>query len=371
MHAMPHATPIRPAVRRALRCLLGCAVVLAILARPSPTAAQAFETIFYMTESDASWTSFEAHVEQIDVVAPQVFAALPDGRVEGRVDPAVLRLAAEHGVRVMPLIHNRGFVEDDIHALLHDLDARARVVATMVELGRRDGFWGWQFDFEHIAVTDRDSLTAFYRQTATALHDAGMILSIAVVPSSGRVGSTPWHRYMHDHWHGAFDLRALAEIGDFISLMTYLQHNAGTPPGPVAGLPWMRATLEHTLDAGVPPERISLGLPSYSAYWAPGYDTTRTGTEGFRPVHRGVHHDEAVAMLHRHDATLQWLPRQGTSMAFWEHEGVFHYLFLEDARAFRAKLALFEDYPGLRGISVWVLGAEDEGVWRAEEDWTR
>lgn len=340
-------------------------IIVAAVLLPLGGAAQAPvspEWLFYMTGSDASFESFRAHVDHIDVVGPQVFAVKGDGVVWGEVDRRVLELAGQHGVRVMPLLVNRGFDQAEAHALLNDPAARARAVRSMVEIGRRDGFWGWQFDLENVHVGDRDRLTAFYREAARALHDAGMTLSIAVVPYTGEAGASSWHHYMAANWRGAFDVPALAGAGDFISYMTYAQHNVGSPPGPVAGLPWVRANLEHILTLGVPPDRISLGIPAYSGYWAPGYDASAAGTASLRPVYREVSHQRAVELLDRFRATPRWLPDQGTSMAFWEHDGVFEYLFLEDARAFRAKLALLEEYPGLRGISVWVLGAEHSDI---------
>ena len=61
-------------------------------------------------------------------------------------------------------------------------------------------------------------------------------------------------------------------------------------------------------------------------------------------------------------ATTRWDKTQKASTAMWERNGVFEHAWLEDARAFKAKLPLVERY-GLRGYSVWVLGTEDPKVW--------
>ncbi|MGH9424338.1 MAG: glycosyl hydrolase family 18 protein, partial [Thermoanaerobaculia bacterium] len=42
--------------------------------------------------------------------------------------------------------------------------------------------------------------------------------------------------------------------------------------------------------------------------------------------------------------------------------GLNEWVFLEDARAFKAKLDLAKEKK-LRGFSVWVLGTEDDGIW--------
>jgi len=57
-----------------------------------------------------------------------------------------------------------------------------------------------------------------------------------------------------------------------------------------------------------------------------------------------------------------WDSVQKAPHAEWEVHGVFRHAWLEDARAFMAKLELVNQYH-LRGYSVWVLGTEDDAVW--------
>jgi spore germination protein YaaH len=335
-----------------------CAATQASNTRIAPR--EQVERLFYMTGSDGSFESFREHIDQISVVGPQVFRVDSSGAVSGGVAARVLDLASEHDVKVMPLIVNPGFDKDIIQALLNDAEARARAVRSMVQLAEQHGYWGWQFDFENIRESDRDSLTRFYREAADALHDKGFVISIAVVPSDGPPADpNRFQQYMHSYWRGSFDIRALAEIGDFISLMTYAQHGSVTPPGPIAGLPWMRDMLEYALSQGVPREKLSLGIPAYSGYWYADWSEERgAGVRGAE-----IHYDRAVELLQQNGATRRWLPEQGSSFAFWANGGTFEWVFLEDRRAFESKLGLFDAYPGLRGISVWVLGAEDPRIW--------
>lgn len=365
---MPALTPVAAAPR--LRRAAALVALPAALGLPASAGAQvagsddAVETVFYMTDRPASLESFRAHRDRISVAAPQVYSVRGDGVVWGSVDPRLLDLAREAGVAVVPLIHNPGFDQDDIHELLADSAARARTVRSMVDLAERHDFAGWQFDFENIHIADRDRFTAFYREAAGALHAAGRSLSVAVVPTDGTGGVNDFHRWMRVNWRGSFDLPALAEAGDFISLMTYAQHGRVSTPGPVAGLPWMRAMVEHALDRGVPPEKLSLGVPSYSYHWYPAHQ----GGDDAHATGRGVYFEPATDLLDRFGVEPTWLPEQGTSFAYFENGGTFEWLFYEDRRAFEAKLALLDEHPGLRGISVWVLGAEDPGIWEVLEE---
>lgn len=336
---------------------LGVAVIL-----PGPLAAQVGgERLFYYVDRLDSFESLQRHIDQIGILAPQAYSVDAHGVVWGEPDPRVLRLAEEHGVPVMPLIVNPGFDTDLLHALLSDDAARARAIATLVDLCRRHGFAGIQFDFENLHLRDRDAYTRFYRETASALHDAGFQLSVAVVHRvEDYPGPTRYHGWLHEQWRAGYDLRALGEIGDFISIMSYSQHTRRTPPGPQAGLPWVREVVEYFLEH-VPAEKLSVGIPLWSQHW---YTSWEEGLlpERARSYSRSLSYPEAMGLLERHGTEVEWSAEQRVPYGFFSNAGVFEWVFLEDARSFRAKLDLVEEY-GLRGFSAWVLGREDPAIW--------
>jgi spore germination protein YaaH len=141
--------------------------------------------------------------------------------------------------------------------------------------------------------------------------------------------------------------------------MTYAQHTGRTPPGPVAGYTWMEACLRYALSLGVPPEKISLGLASYSDWWYPVYNKK----DGSRMTGRDVSYATAAGILARNNVNAVWDDVQKTPWAMFAVHGVNQIVFMEDARAFAAKLELVTKYR-LRGYSVWVLGMEDPKTWR-------
>lgn len=354
----PHDPCIAGALVLAFFALTGSLLVTeSLVAQSRPRV----EALFYMTSSERSVQSFLRHADRISIVGPQVYSVKEDGVVWGQVDPRVIETAREKGVKVMPLIVNPGFDREMFHKLLMDPKARARTIAAMVDLAKEFGYWGWQFDFEHIHVSDRDALTVFYREAADALHANGLTLSVAAVPTTGKISATPYQWFMEADWRGSFDLKAMAEAGDFISLMTYDQHSRNTPPGPVAGLPWVRDMVDYALSQGVPPEKLSLGIPSYSHYWY----ATHTAERGIHAYGRQLDYETASGLLDKYDAKTTWMPEQGVSWAVWDNRSQWEYLFLENRRAFEAKLDLLKEYPGLHGISVWVLGSEDPEIWEA------
>ena len=138
------------------------------------------ERVFYITNSPDAIASFEKNARSVSIIGPQSYRVDAEGNLTGQVPASILAIAKEHKVPVMPLIVNPGWNLELFHKLVNDSAARARMIASMVSLGKQHGFWGWQFDFEQIHVSDRDSLSRFYREAADALHANGMKLSIAV-----------------------------------------------------------------------------------------------------------------------------------------------------------------------------------------------
>ncbi len=336
---------------------------LAVLGAAAPPLAgqDRAERLFYYVDRETSYESFVAHIDQITILSPSAYSVDEQGIVWGDVDPRVLDLAHEHGVGVMPLIVNPGFNQEMLHDLLIDDEARALAVASMLELCRRHGFRGIQFDFENLHISDREAFTQFYRETADVLHAEGYELSIAVVHRPGVLaGPTPYHAWLMDSWRGGYDLRALAEIGDFISVMTYSQHTRRTPPGPIAGIPWVREVVEHFLQY-MPPEKLSLGIPFGGQRWYTSYEE-RITPELARSYSGGVSHAWALGLLERNGAEVLWSEEHQVPYGFYSRGGTFEWIFFEDVRSFRAKLDLMDEF-SLRGFSVWVLGPEDPRVW--------
>lgn len=340
------------------RLALG-AGLCALAVAPAIASAQPFEALWYTRNGAPSTPTFVAHADRISVVSPQVFAWDSTGAVRGTLDPEVVRVAKLKGVKLVPLIMNPGFDQALMHRLLTVADARTRAIRSMTALCRDLHLDGLQFDVENVHVNDRDLFTSFVRESVDSLHRAGCQVSAAVVPrTSDDRGPTPYHRWIYDNWRGVYDYKALADTLDFLSYMTYAQHTGGSPAGPVGGYPWIKASLDYLLKLGVPPKKISLGIPGYSDHWFPTWDWRN----GSRMTGSDISYADGERLLKKFGATAQWDAVQKSPFAMWENAGVFEHLWLEDVRAFEAKLQLVRQYK-LRGYSVWLLGLEDPRVW--------
>ncbi len=108
--------------------------------------AQTLERLFYYVDREDSYQSLVKNIDQITVLAPQVYTVDSLGIVFGELDSRVLALAKAHHVKVMPLVVNEGFNQPALRKLLADTAARARATRGLLQLCQQGGYWGIQFD---------------------------------------------------------------------------------------------------------------------------------------------------------------------------------------------------------------------------------
>jgi len=353
-------TPARLLVAQVrVRVAVASAMLLATVV-PFSLDAQAPEAIWYIRNTEDGIASFAANARHISIIAPQVYSIDSSGTICGGTDPRIVSIAKQYGVKLMPLVMNPGFDLAVLHHITTNPSARTASARSMARICRDEHVFGIQLDFENLHVSDRDAFTTFARELADSVHAAGCALSAAVVPRTDTTrGALPYHQWMTDYWRGAYDYKALAESLDFLSYMTYAQHTGGSTPGPVAGYPWMLASLKYVLSLGVPPSKISLGIPAYSDYWYPHYNP-KTGDARSRGD--DISYPAVMRIIHDGGGAPVWDDKQTAWYAMWERSGVFEHAWIEDARAFNAKMALVSTY-NLRGYSVWLLGLEDPRTW--------
>ena len=334
-------------------------IVVAIVALTASTlSAQRSEALWY-ARGEASTIDFLAHADQISIVSPQTFTLDRNGVIKGALDPRLVAAARARHVKLVPLVMNPGFDQPAIHRVLTVPAVRAAAITNLGRMCSDNTLDGIQFDIENVHVSDKDAFTSFARDAAAVVHKAGCTLSAAVVPRTGEDrGPTAYHKWIWDNWRGAYDYKALAESLDFLSYMTYAQHTGNSPAGPVAGLPWMEECLNYVLSLGVAPSKISLGLAGYSDWWYPAWDEKA----GPRMRGRDISYSRGMEILAKAGVAAVWDDVQKASHAEWDEQGVYQHVWLEDSRAFAAKLELVRKYK-LRGYSVWKLGDEDPRTW--------
>lgn len=311
-----------------------------------------------MTDTPASVRSFLAHSSKIGILVPTWYSVDANGLVTGGPNPLVLEAARKQHLPVMPILGNSG--RSALHSLLANDRAQSVMIASLLLACKQYGYVGIQFDFEDIAWTDRDALSAIVKKTADALHAQGLKLTIAVIPNApGSVGKSDFSAWMYAHWRGVYDLKALAQSTDLICLMTYDQHTQWTPPGPVAGWNWTVENLDYALKV-VPREKLSLGIPLYGYHWLSGM--TKGPDSKPQVTAASISEPDAELLAREYNVTPQWDPHDRDSWFYFDRDHAREWVFYTTARAFGDRYKLVQERD-LQGFCAWVLGVEDPAIW--------
>jgi spore germination protein YaaH len=334
------------------------ALMLAVVpasAAPKP----AITTLMYLVNGRSSIASFRAHAAKISIVAPQTFSMDSNGFIMGEVPAEVLEIAARNHVAVTPLVTNRGFKQPLMHTVLDTPESRARAIRYLIYFALRDGYRGFQFDFENIHYTYRDKFTVFFREAARAFHRHHLELSAAVVGryDDTRNSNSPGG---YDDWSGVYDYRAMGKVADFISVMAYAEHGSSDPPGPVAGLPWTAKIARYSASA-IPPRKVSLGVPFYGQRWDAADPATGKKWRG-----HSVRYSAVAAQIANTPAV--WDEQQSSPRLSFDANGRRAEVWFENARSLELKMELAHA-SHFAGISAWVLGQEDPAFWDALDRW--
>jgi spore germination protein YaaH len=331
-------------------------VLLFVLVSATMTAAQP-KALFYMTNSPSSVKSFTDHAEKIDILVPAWYGVDGNGLMWGGPNPHVLQVAAQHHVPVMPIVATTAQAE--LHKLFTTATARQAFIDLILSECKKNGYAGFQIDFENVLWTDRDLLSSLVADTAAALHKENLQLTIATVPNApGSPGQSGFSHWLYANWRGAYDLKALAQFVDLICLMTYDQNTRWTEPGPVAGYPWTVQQLDYALQF-VPKEKLSLGIPVYGYHWFagdPGKDEKPNPTAEYIGQQEV---EEYLAAYHPHP---EWDASDRTAWFYFYKDDTREWVFYTDKRGFQERWNLVRDRK-LQGFCSWMLGPEDPEIW--------
>lgn len=212
--------------------------------------------------------------------------------------------------------------------LLRGASHREAVAAALAAEVNGFGWDGITVDLEALAAADRAGLVDFLRLLRSRL-PATATLDIDV-PASTSTGGEAW---------APFDVPAIAGIVNWVVVMAYDQHYEGGPPGPIAGLPWVRRAIAVT-ERQIPPSKFRLGVAGYGYLWRRGQPTRSLSDSQSRRLAG----DRA-----------RWSPGGGEWHARLPGGGI---LWWSDRRSLNLRLRLARR-AHLQGVALWRLGSSD------------
>lgn len=305
--------------------------------------------LFYYQEGKLARESLFAHYKSIDVFAPMAYAFDTSGNLTGGVKPDVLEFVKSHHIKVMPLVTNGSFSPAVSSALLSDPTKQEAAIAALIAEAKKQGYWGWQFDFEQMDASSREQFSTFVHKAADEMRANDLTISVAII---AQISENP-SDYPKDLWQktiGVYDYQALASSTDFLSLMSY---DDPYSKGPVVEYGWLKKVIDYSLRS-IPHEKLSLGVPLYYWQWN---DTTgkRIGIGGRKGIYN---------VFKNHRVTVHYSVEHETPYLTYWHRAKKYVLWYENERSIEKKMSLIKKYD-LHGFSAWALGLELPTVYNA------
>ena len=258
----------------------------------------------------------------------------------------VIDYAHQRGVKVALTVTNFGAARNT--ELLTDTVKQRFLFTTLVQqLKSRNGD-GVNFDFETVPAAQKGNMVDFCRRAVRMIKKE--------LPEAEISLATP-----AVDWSSAWDYRSLSEICDYLIMMGYNYYWSGSSTaGPVAPLTGETQNVTRSIDtylsAGVPPEKLLLGVPWYGYDWpvvsserkaaTTGAGTSRiyTAAEDLSALH-GKEFDQATG--------VPWISYTGSPD--WRQ------LWYDDSLSLSLKYALVQNKK-LAGIGIWALGYQGSGT---------
>lgn len=290
----------------------------------------------------------------VNVVSPTWFE-LKDGNgtLLNKADPGYVQWAHQRGYQVWGVVTN-GFNPDWTQSVLGSYDKRENLIAQIVHYAHLYDLDGINIDFENVYVEDKERLVQFVREMTPYLHELGLAVSMDVTIKSSS-----------DRWSRFYDRAKLAEVVDYIAVMTYDEHWASSPiAGSVASLPWTERGLQGVLEE-VPAEKLLLGVPFYTRLWK----ETKQPDGSVKVTSKALSMAGASEWIKERKLTPTLDEDSGQLFVRYEDpaDGAVYKMWLEDVTSMQKRVALVHKY-NLAGIASWRRGFEQPEIWKAIND---
>ena len=234
---------------------------------------------------------------------------------------------------------------EETAAVLQSTSVRNHIIEQIISEAVNTGIDGINVDYEKVSEESEVDFEQFIRELSAACHSNGLILSVDnYVPTY-----TPqYNRYEE----GVF--------ADYFIIMGYDEHGPWSHEvGSVASLPYVTQGVQDTIDLGVNPSKIILGVPFYTRLW----HEKDEGGNTFSFTCETMNMKDAQDAVSAAGATIEWNEEAGQNYATWILDNATAArIWLEDGKSIDKKLELMQE-KNLAGAAMWKISWETPDIW--------
>lgn len=281
-----------------------------------------------------------AKIKEVNVISPTSFWLTDnEGNFKSVLTENYVEAAHSMGADVWVLLSNFHYGDDvDLEEVLSYTQKRAYLIQNLIAEVISKGADGINVDFENVSSSCSPHYIQFIKELSLACHENNLVISV--------------DNYVPSEYTNHYRRSSQANFADYLIIMGYDEHYAGSDAGSVGSLPWVKEGIEDTMSV-CPAEKIILGIPFYTRVWM---------TTGTAVTSEAVDMMTANEFLAKHSLTPALDETTGQNYAEIAFGGTLYQVWMEDDYSIKERLNLIES-TGIAGVAEWKLGMETDEVW--------
>lgn len=308
-----------------------------------------------LKEANSKVASVLSATKGLNVISPTWFYLNDnEGNLMNLADAEYVKYCHDQGVDVWALVSNLENEDADAEAVLSYTSKRTNMVNQLIAAAIQYNFDGINVDFEALSEEAADGYLQFIRELSLKCKNNGIILSV--------------DNYVPMDYNAFYNRKEQANFADYIVIMGYDEHWAGSDEGSVASIGFVTKGIEDTLKE-VPENQVILGAPFFTRVWIEtpkeadnDMDAAKEDYVPYDLSSNAVNMEEAWNMAEVNGVEPVWSDADGQYYAEYSKDNITYKIWLEDTRSMELRLQAATEKK-LAGMSFWKLGLEDSRIW--------
>lgn len=287
-----------------------------------------------------------ANTKGINVISPTWYQISDnDGNMSDFSSKEFVDKMHRLGIEVWPLVNDFS-KELDTKSLFGSKKSRDNMINRLISDAKSKGYDGINLDFENVSKEGAKDFLQFVRELSVDCKKNGIVLSI--------------DNYKPESYNRHYDISEQGAYADYIILMGYDEHYAGSKSGSVASIGFVEDGIVKALKS-VPKEQLINAMPFYTRVWTEKDGETTSTAVGMQ---------SAINQLSNNGVAAIWNETAGQYFGQYEKNGATIKIWVEEDRSIGEKLKLYQKYD-LAGVGAWKLGLEKASVWNVISEYVK
>ena len=289
------------------------------------------------TAGNSSIDNNMSTISGVNVIAPTWYSVTDEsGNMSSYASADFVSKMHQRGIDVWALVSD--FDTNVDFAQLYSSKAARTNMVKLVGEAKSYGFDGINLDYENIKSAYAKDYLQFVRELSVVCERNGIVLST--------------DNYKPEAYNRCYNLKEQSKFVDYVIVMAYDEHYAGTDAGSVASLPFVKEAVEDTVQL-VGKEHVIAGIPFYTRIW--------TTTDG-NTTSRAVGMQAAIDQLNSDGQVALWNDDCGQYVASYTVGSSTRQIWFEEEKSIEAKMQVIQQ-ENTAGVACWKLGLEKSTVW--------